>query len=160
MERTICWWVGLHLTAGSPAFGVGFGRFTEHHYLTAHNSFVLAAAELGLPGLLVWSSINYVAVKTAVLGLRASLPPVVRSWSLALLASMTGLLVGSFFLSFAYKDIFWIYLGLTGVLYQAIRRHDPGFTVGFGLRDLGRVALVDAGLLAALVGYTASKAGW
>ncbi len=161
MQRTECWWVGLHLVAASPGFGVGYGQFLEHHILTAHNSLILAAAELGLPGMLLWTSIVYLAVKIPLQALRRpELAPVARSWALALLASMAGLVVGSFFLSYAYKDVLWIYVGLTGVLYQAVRRHDPGFSVGFGIRDLGIVALADGALLAALVGYTGLKLGW
>jgi len=160
MERLECWWVGLHLFFGSPAVGVGFEQFTEHHYLTAHNSLVLAGAELGLPGMLLWSSIVYLALKIPIQALRSPVPPVARSWALALLASTIGLLIGSMFLSYVYKEVLWIYLGLTGVLYGAIRRHEPGFTVRFGLKDLALVALVDLGLVATLTGYTALKMGW
>ena len=160
MERIECWWVGLHLVVASPGFGVGQGQFTEHHYLTAHNSFVLAAAELGLMGMLLWSSILYLALKISFQALRTEVAPVARSWALALLASMAGLIVGILFLSYAYKDVLWIYVGLTGVLWQAIRRHDPGFKVSFGLRDIGIVALVDVALLVALAGYTGLKMGW
>jgi O-antigen ligase/polysaccharide polymerase Wzy-like membrane protein len=160
MERLECWWVGLHLVVASPGFGVGFGQFTDHHNLTAHNSFILATAELGLPGMLLFTSIIYVAIKIPVQALRAHLPPVARSWAIALLASTAGLAVGSFFLSYSYKDVLWIYVGLTGVLYHAVRRHEPGFEVRFGVRDLGIVAAADAVLLFALVGYTGSKLGW
>jgi O-antigen ligase len=159
-ERLECWWTGLHMVVASPGFGVGFAQFTEHHYLTAHNSLVLAAAELGLLGMLLFTSIVYLALKIPLQALRAEVAPVARSWALALLASMAGLVVGSFFLSYAYKDIFWLYVGLTGVLYHAVRRHDPGFQVRFGVRDLGVVALIDVGLLFFLMGYTALKLGW
>jgi O-antigen ligase len=148
------------MVVASPGFGVGFAQFTEHHYLTAHNSLVLAAAELGLLGMLLFTSIVYLALKIPLQALRAEVAPVARSWALALLASMAGLVVGSFFLSYAYKDIFWLYVGLTGVLYHAVRRHDPGFQVRFGVRDLGVVALIDVGLLFFLMGYTALKLGW
>lgn len=160
IERTECWWVGLHLAYASPLFGVGSGQFTEHHYLTAHNSYILAAAELGLPGMLLWTSIVWVSLKIPLQAVRARLVPVGSSWSLALAASMVGLLVGILFLSFTYKDVLWIYVGLTGALYQAIRRHDPSFTVTFGARDFGLVALFDVSLLVALTAYTGIKLGW
>jgi hypothetical protein len=160
MERTECWWTGLHLLVASPGFGVGFGQFSEHHPLTAHSSFILAAAELGLPGLLIWSTVVYISIKIPVVALRAQVAPVAKTWALALLASMAGLVVGSMFLSFTYKTVYWIFIGLAGVLYQAIRRHDPGFRVRFDLRDLGILAFVDLTLLVALVGYTGSKLGW
>ena len=160
MERLECWWVGLHLITASPGFGVGYGQFPEHHYLTAHNSFILTGAELGLVGLLLWSSILYISLKIPIQALRANLPPVARSWAIALLASTLGLVVGSVFLSYAYKDVLWLYVGLNGVLYQAIRRHDPEFRVRFGVRDFGIVALADFGLLFAIAGYTGMKLGW
>lgn len=40
-----------------PILGVGKGMFTDHHWLTAHNSFVLVLAELGLVGYFVWLSV-------------------------------------------------------------------------------------------------------
>jgi hypothetical protein len=161
MERMECWWVGLHLVVASPGFGVGLAQFTEHHYLTAHNSFILTAAELGLPGMLLWTSIIYLALKIPFQALRtAQLAPIARSWAAALVASITGLAVGMLFLSYSYKDVLWIYVGLTGALYQAIRRHEPTFTVAFGLRDFGIVALFDLALLTAFMGYTALNLGW
>ncbi len=159
-ERIECWWVGLHLVVASPGFGVGSGQFLEHHSLTAHNSYILAASELGLPGLLLWTSVVYVAIKIPIQVLSAPVAPVARSWALSLLASMAGLIVGILFLSYVYKDVLWIYVGMTGVLYQAIKRHNPGFTVRFGVRDLGLVALIDAALVLSLVGYTGLKMGW
>jgi O-antigen ligase/polysaccharide polymerase Wzy-like membrane protein len=160
MERTECWWVALHLLVASPLVGVGHGQFTEHHYLTAHNSYLLVGAEMGLPGLMIWTSIMYLAVKIPVQALRAELAPVGRSWALGLLASICGLAVGVLFLSYAYKDVLWIYVGLTGALYHAMRRHDPRFTVTFGMRDLGLVALFNVVLVGTLIGYTGIKLGW
>lgn len=160
MERTECWWVGMHLVFASPGFGVGSGQFLEHHYLTAHNSYILAAAELGLPGLLLWTAIVYVALKIPAQILRSNAPPVAQSWALALLASMTGLVVGMLFLSYVYKDVLWIYIGLSGVLYHAVRRHDPEFKVQFGAGDLIFLSIVDLSLMAVFVGYTGLKLGW
>ena len=160
LERLECWWVGLQLFRSSPVFGVGYGRFTEHHYLTAHNSLILVVAELGLPGMLLWTSLVYIALKIAVRGMRPEVAPVGRTWALALLASTTGLVVGAFFLSFAYKDVFWISIGLTGVLFQAIRHHEPTFTVDLGIRDLGVVAFIDLGLLAAIGAYSGLRLGF
>lgn len=160
IERIECWWVGLHLLQRFPLFGVGSGQFGEHHHLTAHNSLVLAAAELGVPGLLLWSSIVWISIKIPGQALRSRIEPVGRAWALALLASMAGLVVGAMFLSFAYKNAFWVYVGLTGVLHQAIARHDPSFVVRFGIRDLGLAALAAGVAVVSLVGYTGAKMGW
>ncbi len=54
--RIEAWYEGFQMLKSSPLFGVGFDRFTEHHFLTAHNSFVLALAELGIIGYILWFS--------------------------------------------------------------------------------------------------------
>jgi hypothetical protein len=160
MERIHCWWVGMHLFVASPVVGVGSGLFMLHHYLTAHNSYILAAAELGLPGMFLWSAVMYIATKIPFEALRAESLPVARTWALALLASMAGMLVGVMFLSFNYKELLWVYVALTGVLYGAVKRHDPGFEVVFGIKDALLVALVDVVLVVAFIGYTGLKLGW
>src|SRR5690606_17766975 len=48
MGRVEAWYDGMHMFVANPLFGVGTGRFTEYHELTAHNSFVLMLAENGL----------------------------------------------------------------------------------------------------------------
>jgi hypothetical protein len=159
-QRVEAWWVGLHLLSSSPGFGAGSGQFTDYHYLTAHNSFVLAAAELGLPGLFLWTTTMYTAVKVPLEVLRARAAPVASSWALGLVAAMSGLLVGMFFLSYNYATILWIYVGLTGVLYQAVVRHSPEFRVRIGARDLATIAAIDAAVLVALLAYTGVKLGW
>jgi O-antigen ligase len=52
--RLEAWATGLELFKSAPLFGVGFGNFTDFHDHTAHNSFVLCLAELGLVGSTIW----------------------------------------------------------------------------------------------------------
>lgn len=54
--RIEAWYEGVQLLIMRPLFGVGKGQFADHHGLTAHNSFVLAFAELGLIGYFFWLS--------------------------------------------------------------------------------------------------------
>ncbi len=54
--RIEAWYEGFQMLKSSPLFGVGFDRFTEYNALTAHNSFVLALAELGVLGYTLWFS--------------------------------------------------------------------------------------------------------
>lgn len=160
-ERTWLWWFGLHLFTASPLTGVGSGQFLEYHVLTAHNSFVLSLAELGLPGLFLFTGILWMAVKIPVEVLRSqTAPPVAHTWALALLASMAGMIIGIEFLSFIYKDSFWLFMGLTGVLYQAMKRHDPRFEVEFGKRDLWLLGLTNVALIVTHIGFTGLKLGW
>jgi putative inorganic carbon (HCO3(-)) transporter len=53
-DRLWIWASGLQMFKHAPVFGVGFGNFTEFYEVTAHNSFVLCLAELGLVGSLIW----------------------------------------------------------------------------------------------------------
>lgn len=53
-DRTDAWGAGLELLKAHPLFGVGFGRFSEYYTITAHNTLVVCAAELGLFGFFCW----------------------------------------------------------------------------------------------------------
>lgn len=55
--RIDAWYEGFDMFRSHPLFGVGAGLFTDHHRLTAHNSFVLAIAELGVFGYFFWFAI-------------------------------------------------------------------------------------------------------
>jgi hypothetical protein len=55
--RIEAWSAGLGMFKSSPLFGVGFGKFPDLHEITAHNSFILCLAELGLFGLFFWISL-------------------------------------------------------------------------------------------------------
>lgn len=56
-DRTVLWGEGLQMLKSHPVFGVGFRNFAENsdEHLTAHNSLVVCAAELGLFGMFFWS---------------------------------------------------------------------------------------------------------
>src|SRR5947209_2189131 len=49
-NRIDAWSAGIDMLRSAPAFGVGYGTFTDHNDLTAHNSFVLCFAEIGIAG--------------------------------------------------------------------------------------------------------------
>jgi len=54
-DRMEAWSVGLSLIKSHPIFGVGFQRFGEYFIITAHNTIVVCAAELGMVGLFFWA---------------------------------------------------------------------------------------------------------
>jgi hypothetical protein len=130
IERTEALYAGIDMIRESPLLGVGISGFADHHYITAHNSYLLSVAEMGFPGFFLWSSLLYLSVKTLVVALRryADRPEARQAtiWAMALIASFGGLFVGIFFLSFSYHVVLFIYLGLCGAFYQACRRHDAG----------------------------------
>jgi hypothetical protein len=59
--RWDAWYSGFQMLKSNPLFGVGKGNFTEHHELTAHNSFVLVFSETGLIGYFVWFCFIYLS---------------------------------------------------------------------------------------------------
>ena len=53
--RVDAWYSGLEMFLQSPLFGIGPGLFADNNAnLTAHNSFVLVMAEMGLVGYTIW----------------------------------------------------------------------------------------------------------
>jgi hypothetical protein len=156
-ERLECWHEALEMWRGSPLWGVGQGQFTEYHYLTAHNSFLLALAEMGPLGLFLWTAALYVAFK-ALIRIQldfANRPEAAsaRTWSTALLASLAGLTVSAAFLSVTYHVVVWTFLGLAAGLYGIVRSHDPSWRVRFGFRDAFAIAGLDLGLIVFLSVY-------
>lgn len=153
LERADCWIEALSLSRENPIFGVGFGQFGQYHYLTAHNSYMLSLAELGLPGMFFFTMLVYLAVKIPLQAVRQGAGSA-QPWAMALLAALAGLAVGMFFLSFSYHYVLWIYLGLAGALYAAMRTHDPGFHVRVGFKDLVYVGAIDVGIIGLVWLYT------
>ena len=66
MERMEAWSTGMQLIRSHPVFGVGYQRFNEFYYITAHNSVIVVAAELGLVGLFFWMLFVYPTIRDAV----------------------------------------------------------------------------------------------
>jgi len=168
LERLDCWASALSMWRSHPLLGVGLGQFTEHNYMTAHNSYLLALSELGLPGMIIFSIIVYLSAKIPFAVLRdmgnAAVEDggalaggsVARPWAMGLIAAFAGLTVGIFFLSFTYHYVLWIYIGLSGALYSAVRAHCQSFKVRFGLADLAVVLTIDVAAIVLVHAYTGS----
>jgi hypothetical protein len=135
---------GLAMFFQNPHIGVGYGQFVKHSFLTAHNAYILAAAELGLFGFWIWMVIVYTTMKTMILlVLRYDKVPggeFIRAWGLALFASFSGTLVGIFFLSWTYHYVLWIFFGIAGGLYSTVRTTDRHFVVKLSKLEYGALA--------------------
>ena len=157
MERLEAWSAGMDMFKSSPIWGIGKSQFIEHHNITAHNTFVLESAELGLIGIALWVGVFYTSFKIVLLavGRYRSRPDgtLPYAWARALLASLCGIAVGTSFLSLGYHPVVWAFLALPGAYYLAVRRHDPEFRVVFGARDLLAVTGFALLYLAGLKGY-------
>jgi hypothetical protein len=160
-ERLECWAEALDMFRHHPFLGVGTGQFTQHHYLTAHNSFLLTVAELGPLGLFLWTAALYVAFKSMLAIQRdfADRPDaaVAVSWARALFASTAGLAVSTFFLSLAYHVVVWIFLGFVAALHGIVRQHAPQWRVTYSLRDVFTIAAIDLGLVGSIYMYVRAK---
>jgi hypothetical protein len=64
-DRLSAWGTGLMLIRRHPFFGVGFQRFSDFNEITAHNTFVVCAAELGLIGVYCWVMMMFVTIRNA-----------------------------------------------------------------------------------------------
>jgi O-Antigen ligase len=65
-DRMEAWSTGLQLLKSHPVFGVGFQRFTEYYVITAHNTIVVCATELGMFGLFFWVMFLIPTIRDAV----------------------------------------------------------------------------------------------
>jgi O-antigen ligase len=117
--RVEAWSVGLDLFEAYPIFGVGMNNFTEYHFRTAHNSFVLCATELGMFGLYPWIMLIYLSIKnnefvaSAVRGMR------MRDVAVYVETIRYGLIafaVGAYFLSRTYNEVLFLLVGLSAAV--------------------------------------------
>jgi O-antigen ligase len=151
MNRYEAWAAGIDMFKHSPFYGVGARMFSDHHYLAAHNSYVLTLAELGLPGMFMFITLVYLSLRTLIVGLRelAKIPgtAAAQAWGMALLSGMGGITFQINTLSFAYHSVLWLFFGLVGAWYSSVRHHKPDFEVKMKMGDLlivGTITIVYA----------------
>jgi O-antigen ligase len=118
-SRIDAWYEGLQMLKSSPLFGVGYGNFLDHHHLTAHNSFVLCFAELGLVGYFFWMALIvlvYQGLSRVIV--KGDKDAEERKLAVLLRSSLVAFLTCSWFLSRTYQPTLFLMLGLaTSVWY-------------------------------------------
>lgn len=145
--RRQVWERGIGYMMGSPLTGIGIGNFPRAEgtisdpavnwvpgpgrikWSVAHNSFLEAGAEMGLPGLILFSSLVVGGIVSMV-RLRRHLP---SSWArgdpqerflfymtLYMPVSLLAFAVTGFFVSFAYQDPIYILAAFVAGLYAAV----------------------------------------
>jgi hypothetical protein len=156
MTRLECWYEGMQMLKANPVFGVGHGMFTEYHWQTAHSAYLLAAAENGMVGLVLFVGALYGAVKSPWTALRRYQDDddPRRAWAIGVLAMLAGLGVGSFFLSFTYHDVLWLFVGLAGAYHSVTSRMDPGFEVRWRPRDFFLIGVASVTIVVLLYVFT------
>lgn len=151
--RYDAWSAGLDMWHHSPLYGVGAREFTEHFWLTAHNSYLLSLAETGMVGMILFFTILFLCFKTLLVGMYElrQIPGtrVALTWGMALLASLAGVVFQINTLSFTWHPVLWIVIGLVGAWYSCIRHHRPDFEIKVTARDF--CLIVGAALAYAVV---------
>jgi len=112
-ERIEAWMEGFQMLRSSPLFGIGYGKFGEHWYITAHNSFVLGFAEMGVFGYFFWIALLVLGFMTV--GRVANHAPVGSEERLAgniLRSSLVGYVTCAWFLSRTYQPVLYCLLAL------------------------------------------------
>lgn len=160
-ERLECWSEALTLFREHPFIGVGARQFGQHHFLTAHNSVLLALAELGPIGLLLFTAAVYVAFKIALQIQRdlADRPEAAeaREGAFAIMAALVGLVCSAFFLSLAYHVALWFMIGLAAAIEATVRRHIPDWRLRWSWRDSVAIVGFDVVVVSAIAVYLRIK---
>jgi hypothetical protein len=155
---------GVSLVFAHPLRGVGVDQFADQVgsplHLTAHNSYLLAAAETGFPGFFMWTGIVWTSLKIPITAMKTrSFSPEIRAIANALVVSFSGIAVGIFFLSFTYKQLLFVWFGLAGAFYGIMREADPTVRVKVGWKDCAGMALANLGVIGLLWAYTRARGG-
>jgi putative inorganic carbon (HCO3(-)) transporter len=119
-SRILAWSEGLTMLRNQPLFGVGYNNFTEHHDITAHNSFVLCFAELGLIGYFTWLALVVIAFRDVnqVANLSEGAELTSRPYAAMLRSSLLGFLTCAYFLSRSYAPPLFLLLSLCAVTWR------------------------------------------
>lgn len=138
-QRIEAWYQGYLMFKSNPVFGVGMNNFIEHHYKTAHNSWVLAYAELGLIGFYFWILVIFGSLHMAYHYMRLPKQPeaarvadeaALRDEVLiaaTLFYSMVAAYVSAFFLSRTYSFLIYLLCGLCAASYFRMQAKYPDF---------------------------------
>ena len=135
--RIDSWSEGIQMLKEQPLFGVGYRNYTDHNPLTAHNSFVLCFAELGLVGYFFWLGL-IITTFLQILAVRRisaeTLDPAIRKWANGFRLALIAFFAGAFFLSRTYVPILYLLLGLSAAVSELTK--EQGFELS--LPNTGR----------------------
>ena len=112
--RLDAWSAGIEMLRSNPLTGVGYGAFFDNHILTAHNSFVLAFAELGLFGYFFWLGLISIAAMELWKGYRTRVDSSNYYQDLVFIfQAFVSYFVCAWFLSRSYSSSFFLLVGMT-----------------------------------------------
>jgi O-antigen ligase len=145
---------GFDMIQRTMGIGVGMGQFTDEAAgsQTAHNAYLLAAAEAGVVGACLFALLLYASLKVSLEIWRGGydVDATVSRFAPAVFVSLCGALVGIFFLSWSYKDVLYIVLGASTALYGAARAQDARVSIRLSAKEVAAVCCAMFAVLAAL----------
>jgi O-antigen ligase len=144
-NRVELWYEGILMMKSNPLFGVGYGMFTDQLPQTAHNSFILAGAELGFVGLFFFVGLIYASFKALSLVQRADVR--LETYATGLQAALIGYCTAAFFLSRTYVILPYMLFALSGSLLYIAQKRNPQVTFKFTAKDAGFTVLWSLGIL-------------
>jgi hypothetical protein len=128
-QRIESWYTAVVLFKSKPLFGIMKGSFTDHHYITAHNSYALIMAELGGVGYVLWFTfIFYTLFKLLAIKMNSLKISEDKSslWqqhrenyqlqASTLIYSLLGFCVTAFFLSRSYVILLFVFVGIASAI--------------------------------------------
>jgi putative inorganic carbon (HCO3(-)) transporter len=148
VDRLVIWSDGLSYVKHSPIWGIGYNSFAEWQGMTAHNSFLLCAAELGLLGLFFWMGLIVVITlqlrKVSEMADSGGGDPALGQWATGIRRALYVYLLASFFLSRTYNMPLYLLLGMgAAVIAMAggeyklrINSRWPAWALGLGIGSI------------------------
>lgn len=117
--RLEAWYAGILMLISHP-FGIGKGSFADHHGLTAHNSYILVAGELGFIGYSLWGGALLLTVLTSYKFIKnIDVDKLTEegkdefNLNKTLYFSLIGFMITGFFLSRSYTVLLFIFIGMS-----------------------------------------------
>ena len=159
--RVDAWYSGFEMFTAHPLFGVGPGNFADNNFnLTAHNSFVLVLAEVGIFGYTLWLAFVCYGfmMMSAILRHEPELSGDAeaadwqrdRSLAMTLLLAQAGFFTAAFFLSRSYVILLYLQAALVLGHYTGVRQRYPSLPRYELSRDLVRWPSVAVGSIIGL----------
>jgi len=154
-SRVELWYNGIVMLKNNPLFGVGYNMFTDTLAQTAHNSFILVAAELGFIGLFFWVSLIYCSFHG--LSIIQENVPRLYNYALGLQSGLVGFCALAFFLSRSYVMIPYILFSLSGSLMYVAKQMNPELDFSFRKKQIKHTVFISLGVI--LLSYAVIKIG-
>lgn len=147
-NRVEMWYEGMQMLKSNPLFGIGYRMFQEDLPLTAHNSYVLAFAELGLLGFFFFVGLLFTSFRelSIVQAHNASL----GSYALGLQTALVGFCAAAFFLSRTYVILPYLLAAISGSMLFITQQKNRKLQYVFGGKEIANTFFLCLGLLMAI----------